>query len=197
VADDDRVETVLLARALERSGLGVEVVHDGDEAWCAIQQDRDLAMAVVDWMMPGLEGPELCRRIRRDESLAHLYVVLLTGRDSRADQVAGLDAGADDYIVKPFDAEELRARVQVGIRIVTLQEHLTDRVIELQSALSKVKQLTGLLPICSYCKRIRSDKNYWEQVDSYVAQHSDAQFTHGICPQCYEAVRAQFERGPS
>jgi DNA-binding response OmpR family regulator len=125
-----------------------------------------------------------------------MYVILLTGRASRADLVAGLDAGADDYLVKPFDLEELRARVHVGIRVLTLQERLAARVAELQSALSTVKQLSGLLPICSYCKRIRSDENYWEQVDSYVAHHSDVKFSHGICPSCFEAVRADFERGP-
>ena len=125
-----------------------------------------------------------------------MYVILLTGRDSRADLVAGLDAGADDYLVKPFDLEELRARVHVGIRVLTLQERLAARVIELQSALANVKQLSGLLPICSYCKRIRSDQDYWEQVDSYVAHHSDVKFSHGICPSCFEAVRADFERCP-
>ena len=80
--------------------------------------------------------------------------------------------------------------------MLTLQERLAARVIELQSALANVKQLSGLLPICSYCKRIRSDQDYWEQVDSYVAHHSDVKFSHGICPSCFEAVRADFERGP-
>ena len=108
--------------------------------------------------MPGIDGPELCRRIRQDPSLAHMYVILLTGRRSSQDVVAGLDAGADDYVVKPFDADELRARVHVGIRVLKLQERLAERVAELQTALLKVKQLSGLLPICSYCKRIRSDR---------------------------------------
>ena len=170
------------------------VAHDGERAWQTLREDREIAMTILDWMMPGLDGPEICRRIREDSSLAQMYVILLTGREGRADLVAGLDAGADDYIVKPFDPEELHARVQVGVRVVTLQERLTDRVSELQSALSKVKQLTGLLPICSYCKRIRSDQNYWEQVESYFSQHSDATFTHGICPQCFKAVAAQFAR---
>ena len=115
-------------------------------------------------------------------SRASLYVILLTARDARADVVAGLDAGADDYLIKPFDLEELRARVQVGRRLVALQDRLADRVAELQEALTKVKQLNGLLPICAYCKRIRTDQNYWEQVEHYVAEHSEAQFSHGICP---------------
>ena len=192
IADDDRGTAAILSKTLQRWNIEVAVAHDGTTAWDLLGAGAAPSLAIVDWMMPGLDGPELCHRIRQDPSLAHMYVILLTGRDKRADLVAGLDAGADDYMVKPFDTEELRARVQVGIRVVTLQERLADRVAELQSALSRVKQLSGLLPICSYCKRIRSDQDYWEQVDSYVAQHSDAQFSHGICPQCYETVRAQF-----
>src|SRR5262249_21781455 len=139
-------------------------------------------------------GPELCRRIRRDDAHLHMHVILVTARDSRADMIAGLDAGADDYLIKPYDPEELRARVHVGLRILALQQRLTERVRELQTASSTVRQLSGLLPICSYCKRIRSDKDYWEQVDSYITQHTNTRFSHGICPHCYEAVLAQWEQ---
>ena len=194
IADDDRGTTAILAKSLGRWNFDVTVAHDGGEAWELLKAAEDPSLAILDWMMPTLDGLELCRRIRQDTDRAHMYVILLTGRDSRADLVAGLDAGADDYLVKPFDLEELRARVHVGIRVLTLQERLAAQVAELQSALSKVKQLSGLLPICSYCKRIRSDQNYWEQVDSYVAHHSDVKFSHGICPSCFETVRADFER---
>jgi sigma-B regulation protein RsbU (phosphoserine phosphatase) len=193
IADDDRVGAMILARALERLGLEVVVAHDGEQGWRILQEDERIGMAVLDWMMPGADGPELCRRIRQDDRHAHMHVILLTARDARADVVAGLDAGADDYLIKPFDPEELRARVQVGLRIVSLQDRLADRVAELQDALSRVKQLSGLLPICSYCKRIRNDDDYWEQLDRYVALHSEARFSHGICPHCFETVRAQFE----
>jgi len=194
VADDDQLGALILARALQGLGLDVAVAHDGDQAWKMLDQDSGFGMAILDWMMPGADGPELCRRIRQDERRTRMHVILLTARDGRADIVAGLDAGADDYLIKPFNPEELRARVQVGIRIVSLQDRLARQVDELQEALSKVKQLRGLLPICSYCKRIRSDENYWEQVDSFVAQHSDAQFSHGICPTCFDAVEAEFKR---
>jgi YesN/AraC family two-component response regulator len=133
------------------------------------------------------------RRVRRERPLANLYLILLTALESRSDVIAGLDAGADDYIVKPFDPDELRARVHVGVRVLTLQERLTDRVAELQAALSNVKQLRGLLPICSYCKRIRGDDQYWLQVEAYIADHSDAQFSHGICPTCYVEMEKQIE----
>ncbi len=193
IADDDRATTAILATTLERWNIEVAVAYDGNAAWDLLGAGDGPSLAILDWMMPGLEGLELCRRIRQEPSLAHMYVILLTGRDSRTDLVAGLDAGADDYVVKPFDIEELRARVNVGVRVLTLQERLAERVTELQAALSNVKQLSGLLPICSYCKRIRSDQNYWEQVDRYVAQHSEAQFSHGICPECFKTVIAPLD----
>ena len=193
IADDDRVTTAILSEALRQWSVEVAVADDGQAAWELLGAGDGPALAIVDWMMPGIDGPELCRRIRQDPALAHMYVILLTGRRSREDVVAGLDAGADDYVVKPFDADELRARVHVGIRVLKLQERLAERVAELQTALLKVKQLSGLLPICSYCKRIRSDQNYWEQVDRYVAQHSDAEFSHGICPDCFKTVIAKFD----
>jgi response regulator RpfG family c-di-GMP phosphodiesterase len=140
-----------------------------------------------------MDGPEVLRLVRRERPLANLYLILLTALESRRDVITGLDAGADDYIVKPFDPDELRARVQVGVRVLSLQERLTDRVAELQAALSNVKQLRGLLPICSYCKRIRGDDQYWLQVESYIAHHSEAQFSHGICPTCYVEVEKQID----
>jgi CheY-like chemotaxis protein len=117
-----------------------------------------------------------------------VYVILLTVRDRKADIVKGLEAGADDYIAKPFHEEELRVRVLVGVRIIELQRKLSQRVDELTYALQQVKQLTGLLPICSYCKKIRDDHNYWQQVESYISKHSEALFSHCICPECFERV---------
>jgi sigma-B regulation protein RsbU (phosphoserine phosphatase) len=193
VADDDPIGAALLKRSLTRWGFEVAVASDGDQAWQLIQDDALLTMAILDWMMPGTTGVELCRRIRQDDERAHMHVILLTARDSQSDVVAGLDAGADDYLIKPFDPEELRARVRVGMRILALQERLAERVNQLQEALSNVKRLTGLLPICCYCKRIRTDQNYWEQVDQYVTQHSEARFSHGICPHCFDKVMAEFE----
>jgi len=193
IADDDRIATEILSSALQRMDIVVSVANDGGAAWELLTAGDAPSLAVIDWMMPTIDGLELCRRIRQNPAHAHMYVILLTGRDDRKDVVAGLDAGADDYIVKPFDPDELRARVQVGIRVLTLQERLADRVAELQEALTRVKRLQGLLPICSYCKRIRGDDQYWQQVDSYIVEHSDAQFTHGICPPCSQKLMAEID----
>ena len=183
IADDDKIAATILSRALVRSSFEVSVAHDGETAWRVIQEKAP-QLAIVDWMMPALDGPALCRRIRADQATAGMYLLLLTSRDSREDVVTGLDSGADDYLIKPVDPEELRARLQVGARVLTLQEHLADRVTQLEAAVSTVKRLQGLIPICSYCKRIRSDSNDWEQLETYISEHSDAQFSHGICPPC-------------
>ena len=195
IAEDDRVTGEILARTLQRWNYATTLVGDGAEAWERLRVASEPTLAILDWMMPELDGPEVCRRVRRELPLANMYLMLLTARESRGDLVAGLDAGADDYITKPFDAEELRARVQVGVRVLTLQKSLAERVEELQAALSNVKQLRGLLPICSYCKRIRGDDQYWQQLEGYIAEHSDAQFSHGICPTCYAAVSAELDHG--
>jgi CheY-like chemotaxis protein len=187
IADDDRIGTAILSRALANWNFEVAVAHDGEAAWDLVRGQAP-QLAIIDWMMPTLDGLELCRRIRLDPARAHMYLILLTSRDSRADVVAGLNAGADDYLVKPFDPDELRARLQVGVRVLRLQERLADRVAELETAVSTVKRLQGLIPICSYCKRIRSEGNDWEQLESYISEHSDAQFSHGICPPCLDAA---------
>jgi phosphoserine phosphatase RsbU/P len=193
IAEDDRVTGEILARTLRRWSHEATLVGDGVQAWELLRTADIPTLAILDWMMPGLDGPDVCRKARSERPDANMYLLLVTARESRGDVVAGLDAGADDYIIKPFDPEELRARVAVGVRVLSLQQKLAERVAELQTALSNVKQLRGLLPICSYCKRIRGDDQYWTQVEGYIAQHSDAQFSHGICPTCYANVTAELD----
>jgi DNA-binding response OmpR family regulator len=188
IAEDDRVSRRLLEARLQKDGHEVVAAEDGDKAWRALEADPTIPLVILDWMMPGLTGLDICRRLRQRRSDQPTYAILLTSRDSRDDIVSGLEAGANDYITKPFDFDELRARVQVGERVVQLQKNLAERVRELEVALVNVKMLQGLLPICLYCKKIRDDGNYWQQVDKYVAEHSEARFSHGICPDCYEKV---------
>jgi response regulator RpfG family c-di-GMP phosphodiesterase len=141
--------------------------------------------------MPGPDGAELCRRIRATDAGVATHVILLSTRSEMRHLVEGLEAGADDYLTKPFDRAELRARLRVGERVIGLQCELRRRVAELEEALSHVKELRGLLPICAYCKKVRDDGDYWHQLESYVSERTDAQFSHGICPHCLERVRAE------
>lgn len=194
IAEDDRSSRVMLETVLSKWGYSVSAVEDGGAALQALRSPDSPSLAILDWNMPNLDGPEVCRLIRASESSRPPYIIMLTGRGGGDDIVAALEAGADDYIVKPFNRAELHARVRAGERMVRLQSNLADRVQELELALARVKQLQGLLPICSYCKKIRDDKNYWQQVESYLAERGDVRFSHGICPECYDSfVRPQLD----
>ena len=194
IADDDRVSAAIVGAALSQWGYEVTSVSDGEAAWHQLQTNSP-PLAVLDWMMPGLDGLELCRRIRRHPATVHTHVILLTSREAGADRVAGLDSGADDYLVKPFDREELRARVQVGARVVGIQRQLAQQVELLQQALDRVKQVEGLLSMCSYCKRIQSNEHSWEQMETYISEHSNTTFSHGICPACLELEKVMADHG--
>jgi DNA-binding response OmpR family regulator len=186
VADDNDVNRKLLRTILAAEGYNVVEAANGADALKILQSSDSPMVGRIDWEMPQMEGIEVCRQARAMTDGTPLFLILVTVRDSKQDIVTGLLAGANDYITKPFDKTELLARVKVGSQMVQLQQTLTERVEELKEALINVKQLSGLLPICSYCKKIRDDQNYWQQVESYVGKHSEAKFSHSICPECYE-----------
>ncbi|MDQ7821799.1 MAG: response regulator transcription factor [Candidatus Eremiobacteraeota bacterium] len=186
IAEDDFTSRRMLEAMLSRWDYEVISTVDGDEAWGHLSVDDPPRLAVLDWMMPGMDGVEICRRLRDHETPTPVYIVLLTTRGRKEDIVMGLDAGANDYITKPFDREELKARLKVGQRVVELQAALVHQVTELQAALAHVRTLQSILPICSYCKKIRDDKDYWHNVESYIADHTGSEFSHSICPGCYE-----------
>lgn len=182
VADDDAGYRLLVKTALAKWGFEPILATDGSMAWDMLQAANAPAMAILDWMMPGYDGLELCRMLRAQKKT--MYLILLTSNREKKDVIQGLQTGADDYVVKPFDREELFARLQTGTRVIELQQSLEKRVAELEAALGQVKQLSGLLPICSYCKNIRDDKNYWQRVEDYVSSNAGVRFSHGICPKC-------------
>ena len=184
IAEDDPVIRRLLEGTLTSWGYEVRMISDGRTACQALEAAEPPPLALLDWMMPEMDGLEICRRVRSTPAGKAIYIILLTTRARKEDVIAGLDGGADDYIVKPFDREELRARLRAGCRIVKLQLSLAARVAELEESAARIKQLGGLLPICAWCKRVRDDQDYWEEVECYVASHSEARFTHGICPAC-------------
>jgi len=195
VAEDDPVSRKVLRTILENRGYDVTTVEDGVNAWEILQSDESPQLAVLDWMMPGKDGTDICRLVRATEKSGYVYIILLTGKGRKIDVIEGLDAGADDYVTKPFNAGELVARVKVGERVVELHNRLQDHVKKLQEALDNVKTLQGLLPICSYCHKIRDDQNYWKSVEDYIAEHSGATFSHSICPDCMvKYVQPQLEK---
>lgn len=194
IAEDDAVSRRILETLLRNWGHEVITTLNGDEAWNVMQQPDAPSLAILDVMMPGIDGFEVCRRVRQLTHRIPPYILLLTARHGVREIVNGIEAGADDYLTKPYDQDELRVRVQVGVRIVELQTKLAKRVSELEAALAHVRQLQGIIPICSYCNKIRDDHDYWQSVESYVADHSQAEFSHGICPSCYEStVRPQLD----
>ena len=195
VADDDPVTRRLLEGLLSKLGFQVVLAKDGIEALAILTGEDPPPLAILDWMMPGMTGIDVCRKLRHRASSGPTYVLIVTSREQTEDLVAALDAGADDYVTKPFQVEELKARVGVGLRVATLQRRLADRVTELEHALAHVTRLQGLLPICMYCKKIRNDQNYWTQVETYVSDHSGARFSHSICPDCrVKHIEPELER---
>lgn len=194
VAEDDPVSSQILATTLSTWGHEVVSTRNGFEAWEHLQREDSPLIMVLDWMMPGMDGLEVCRRVRQSPRRISPYIILLTANLGVDRLVTGMEAGADDYLTKPYNRDELRVRINVGSRIVELQSKLAERVHKLEEALDQVKQLEGMLPMCSYCRNVRDDRDYWQSVESYVTTHSETKFSHGICPSCYETtVKPQLE----
>jgi DNA-binding response OmpR family regulator len=192
IAEDDPTSRLLLETVLKRKGHHVVAANDGIEAWELLQADDAPMIAILDWMMPGMDGSEISRRLRERQTSVQTWVILLTGKSAKEEIVAGLQSGANDYITKPFVREELLARVQVGMQMVSLQQALADRVKELEKAIATVKQLEGLLPICANCKSIRDDHGHWNRIEEYVSTRSQAVFSHGICPSCVHQLYPEY-----
>jgi diguanylate cyclase (GGDEF)-like protein len=124
VADDDSVIRCSIEALLSKWGYDLVVATNGNEAWGILQREDSPRLALLDWMMPGMNGPALCKLVRALNAVPYTYLILLTGRDRKEDMVSGLEAGADDYLTKPFNAFELKARLRTGERILELQEEL-------------------------------------------------------------------------
>ena len=187
IAEDDRISRQFLATRMTKWGYEVGVTQNGNDALDFLLNEQGPVLALLDWMMPGLDGLQVCKRVRV-EAVSQPYIIILTARVQSNDIVEGLAAGANDYVTKPPDQAELKARIEVGSRMLELQGTLARRVKELEEALSQVRDLHGILPICLHCKKIRDDRNYWQQVEAYISAHSHAQFSHSICPDCYENI---------
>ncbi len=184
IAEDNTTSRLILESVVRKWGFQVVAARDGDEAWDILKSKDTPELAVLDWMMPGLSGPEICRKLQSLDHRQLIYIILLTSRDSKQDIVVGLQAGADDYIIKPFDNEELHARLQVGQRLVELRATLSKKVHDLENAILEIKTLRGIVTICMHCHKIYNDQESWERLENYIEHHSEAQFSHGVCPHC-------------
>ena len=171
IAEDEPVSRQVLQAILTAGGHTVTAAKDGAEALDAWRLNQ-ARIVISDWAMPEMDGLELCRRIRTEVRDRYTYYILLTGRSGRESYLTAMDAGIDDFITKPVDGDELNARLRVAERILGLRKRMDD--------------LEGLLPICSYCKRIRNDDQRWTGLEGYIEQRSGAEFSHGVCPDCFK-----------
>ncbi len=185
IADDDAITRKIIKETIEDWGHDVIVASDGQEALDAYKADPEINVAILDWMMPNMTGLEACEEIRKIDRKPSAFILVLTSRTSKKDLADALHRGADDYVTKPFDLAELQARIDVGSRLIDLQLDLQTKIIELKAALEEVKQLQGIIPMCAWCKRIRDDSDYWSSVETYISEHSEIEFSHGICPDCF------------
>jgi DNA-binding response OmpR family regulator len=177
IAEDDVVSRRLLESVLTKLGYEVISTENGRDAWATFLVETPRIL-ITDWMMPFIDGPELCRKVRADERFRYTYIIMLTALAGRKFYLEGMNAGADDFLNKPFDMEELSVRLKAAERILDLQ--------------AEVSILNGLLPTCSYCKSIRDEQNEWQPLEEFVAARTTTSFSHTLCPDC--AARGAADR---
>lgn len=180
VVDDEAVNRRVLSNFLTAEGYTVEAAPGGAEALDVLEQ-RETDLVLLDIMMPRVSGYDVCREARRYFAFEELPIIFLSAKIQPADVVMGLAQGANDFLLKPISKAELLARIRPHFAMLEIYRHLEHLVEE---KVSQVKVLGGLLPICSTCKRIRDDAGYWAELETFIAERSEAQFTHGVCPSC-------------
>jgi phosphoserine phosphatase RsbU/P len=170
IAEDNLDLNQLLRTQLELAGHEVVSAPDGVQAWHKFKQD-DFSVLISDWLMPEIDGLELCRRVRSAQRSNYCYVILLTVLSGKANYLDAIAAGADDFVSKPYDPDELQGRLLVAERIVGLHAH--------------IRQLEGVLFTCMYCKKVRDENAKWVSMEQYISQRSRAFLSHDVCPDCY------------
>jgi PleD family two-component response regulator len=183
IVDDNPAYLKFLLRALEKAGYETLTVTRGEAALESVAH-RLPSIILLDVMLPGIDGFETCCRLKSNEATKDIPVVFMTVLDEMIDEVKGFDLGAVDYFTKPVQVERALVRIKTHLTIRKLQKTLEEKNAQLEEALANVKTLSGLLPICANCKKIRDDEGYWQEVEVYVRDHTDALFSHGFCPDC-------------
>ncbi len=191
IVDDSAASLGLSANTLAKFGFRSMTARSGQEA-LQLLGDQTPDIILLDIIMQGWDGFETCRRLKQDKRTQDIPVIFMTALSATLEKVKGFSLGAVDYITKPFQKEELAARINTHLTIRRQKEEIERQKDELEIALAKVKTLSGLLPICASCKKIRNDDGYWEQIEVYVKEHSDAEFSHGICPDCGKKIWGKY-----
>ncbi len=180
IAEDEPLAAKILQNALESLGYEVTATTNGINAWEAFDRNP-VRIVVSDWLMPGLDGLGLCRKVRDREKTRYTYFILLTSQETKPENYdLAAEAGVDDFLTKPLDRPTIRMRLRVAERILRFA--------------TEVRQLKDLIPICSGCRKIRNDENYWQAVETYINEQTGSNFTHGICPECTEIYLADLEK---
>lgn len=200
VTDDDPEVLLLTSSVLTRAGYEVLEARTGKEC-LEMMHTHHPDLVLLDVMLPDTKGSTICRQIKADPELEGTFVILVSGVQVSSEyQAKGLNIGADGYIVKPISNKELVARVQAMERIKKAEDALREKekqqeklIAKLQEALAEIKTLKGFIPICASCKKIRDDEGYWNQLEAYISKHTDAVFSHGICPECAEKFRIEIK----
>lgn len=180
LVDDQPNNIKVLLSFLEDRKMDIRIADSGDKALQMLERFHP-DLILLDVMMPGIDGFETCRKIQQNERTRDIPVIFMTALSSIEDKIRGFDAGAVDYIVKPFQQAEVLARIQTHIL-------LRQKTLALEKALAEIKTLSSIIPICSYCRKLRDDEGYWQQVEEYISSRTESRFSHGICPDCFEKV---------
>ena len=181
---DDHPATRKLLEDILGHEYQVLLASDGQEALDTVRDDPSIDLILLDIIMPGMNGYEVCQRLKENERTRDIPVVFLTIMEEDHDEVRGFAVGVTDYIVKPISRLRLLARVRNQLALRQKQRELEQKNYELQTALDQIKTLHGILPICSFCKQIRNDQGAWLRLEEYIQAHSEAEFSHSVCPSC-------------
>lgn len=188
IVDDDKEILFATSRVLKSAGYTVSEAEDGESCLQKVEEQKP-DLVLLDVVLPDRSGYEVCKEIKANPEWRGVYVVLLSGiKTAPEDQSEGLELGADGYIARPVANRELLARVRAMERIIKAERERDQLIEQLQRALNEIKTLKGFLPICVSCKKIRDDKGYWTQIEAYIRKHTEAEFTHGICPECMKKL---------
>ncbi len=184
LAEDHGPTREALHTLMGLKGFEVTAVSNGRDAIESLVSPDGPSIGIIDWMMPDASGLEVCRAVRAALPTRYVYLIMVTARDREEDVAEALAVGADDFIRKPCGPTELIARVRSGQRTIGLERSLAGRVVELEGLVERIRRLKRLLPICMYCKKVRNDSDYWQEIEAYFHAETGTDFSHGICPDC-------------